>query len=109
MYHDLVCEHRKLSDEHSKLRLKLTQKGKLSRHTIICRVTFLFFTSQYTSCRHITFYRHFSAAAEEQVTELLKRIKELTGMLDFAHLQIGILYFKSFKFFLIVLTSNPCR
>jgi hypothetical protein len=42
MYHDLVCEHRKLSDEHSKLRLDLTKKGKLSRHTIICRITFLF-------------------------------------------------------------------
>jgi hypothetical protein len=30
MYHDLVCEHRKLSDEHSKLRLKLAQKGNLA-------------------------------------------------------------------------------
>jgi hypothetical protein len=35
MYHDLVCEHQKLSNEHSKLRLDLTKKGKLSRHTII--------------------------------------------------------------------------
>jgi hypothetical protein len=42
MYHDLVCEHQKLSDEHSKLRLELSKKGKLSRHTIICRITFLF-------------------------------------------------------------------
>jgi hypothetical protein len=42
MYHDLVCEHRKLSNEHSKLRLDLTKKGKLSRHTIICRMPFLF-------------------------------------------------------------------
>jgi hypothetical protein len=33
MYHDLVCEHQKLSDAHSKLRLELRQKGKLSRHT----------------------------------------------------------------------------
>jgi hypothetical protein len=31
MYHDLVCEHRKLSDEHSKLRLELSKKGKLRR------------------------------------------------------------------------------
>jgi hypothetical protein len=29
MYHDLICEHRKLSNEHSKLCLKLTQKGNL--------------------------------------------------------------------------------
>jgi hypothetical protein len=42
MYHDLVCEHRKLSDEHSKLRLDLIKKGKSSRHTIICRITFFF-------------------------------------------------------------------
>jgi hypothetical protein len=107
MYHDLVCKHRKLSDEHSKLHLKLTQKGKLSRHTIICQIILLFFTSQYFSCRHITFYRHFSAATEEQVTELLKRIKELTCMPNLANLQISTLYFKSFKFFLIPLTSNP--
>jgi hypothetical protein len=92
MYHDLVCEHRKLSDEHSKLRLKLTQKGNLHQHTIICRITLLYFTSQYRSCqhilicRHITFYRHSAAAAEEQVTELLKRVKELTGMLNPADL-----------------------
>jgi hypothetical protein len=113
MYHDLVCEHRKLSDEHIKLHLKLTQKGKLSRHTIICWIILLSFTSQYTSCRHIlicrhiTFYRHFAAAAEEQVTELLKRVKELTGMPNLANLQISTLYFKSFKFLLIPLTSNP--
>jgi hypothetical protein len=86
MYHDLVCEHRKLSDEHSKLHLKLNQKGNLCRHTIICRIIFLCFSSQYRSCRHIlicrhiTFYRHSAAAAEEQVTELLRRVQELTGM-----------------------------
>jgi hypothetical protein len=28
MYHDLVCEHRKLSDAHSKLQQELSQKGK---------------------------------------------------------------------------------
>jgi hypothetical protein len=28
MYHDLVCEHRKLSNEHSRLRLELSKKGK---------------------------------------------------------------------------------
>jgi hypothetical protein len=38
MFHDLVCEHRKLSDEHSKLRLELRQKGKLNRHTPLCRI-----------------------------------------------------------------------
>jgi hypothetical protein len=113
MYHDLVCEHRKLSDAHSKLRLELSRKGKLSRHTIICRIILLSFTSQYTSCRHtlicrhITFYRHFAVAAEEQVTELLKRVKELTGMPNPAIIQINTLYFKSFKFFLVPLTSNP--
>jgi hypothetical protein len=110
MYHDLICEHWKLSDEHNKLCLKLTQKGNLRRHTIICQIILLSFTSQYTSCRHIlicrhiTFYRHFAAAAEEQVTELLKRVKELTGMSNPANLQINTLYFKSFKFFLIPLT-----
>jgi hypothetical protein len=29
----LVCEHRKLSDAHSKLQLELSQKGNFSRHT----------------------------------------------------------------------------
>jgi hypothetical protein len=42
MYHDLVCEHRKLSDEHSKLRLELSKKGKLRRHITICWMPFLF-------------------------------------------------------------------
>jgi hypothetical protein len=28
MYHDLVCEHQKLSNEHSRLRLELSKKGK---------------------------------------------------------------------------------
>jgi hypothetical protein len=32
MFHDLVCEHRKLSDAHSKLQLELSKKGKFSRH-----------------------------------------------------------------------------
>jgi hypothetical protein len=35
MFHDLVCEHRKLSDAHSKLRLELGQKGELSRHILL--------------------------------------------------------------------------
>jgi hypothetical protein len=123
LYHDLVCEHQKLSDKHSKLRLKLTQKGKLSRHTIICRNILFLFTSQYTCCRHITFHRHFLATAEEQVTELLKRVKELTGMPNPANLQLSLLYFKSFNPLIVLylhilfyssslksfLTSNPCR
>jgi hypothetical protein len=41
MYHDLVCEHRKLSNEHNRLRLELSKKGKLSRHIFICRITFI--------------------------------------------------------------------
>jgi DNA repair exonuclease SbcCD ATPase subunit len=41
----------------------------------------------------------FSATAEEQVTELLKRVKELTGMPDTANFHIIILYFKSFCIF----------
>jgi hypothetical protein len=103
MYHDLVCEHRKLSDAHSKLRLELSQKGKLSRHTIICQIIPLSLTSQYTSCwhtlicRHITFYRHSAAAAKAQVTELLNRVKELIGMPNPAIIQIDTLYFKSFN------------
>jgi hypothetical protein len=44
MYHDLVCEHRKLSDAHSKLRLELSQKGKLRRHIPICRMPCLLFS-----------------------------------------------------------------
>jgi hypothetical protein len=41
MYHNLVCEHRKLSNEHSWLRLELSKKGKLSRHISICQITFI--------------------------------------------------------------------
>jgi hypothetical protein len=41
MYHDLVCEHQKLSDVHSKLRLELHQKGKLSRHNHLCQMSCL--------------------------------------------------------------------
>jgi hypothetical protein len=65
-----------------------------------------FFTSQYTSCRHtlicrhLTFYRHSAAGAEAQVTALLQRVKELTGMPDSADLLLLHLYFKSF---------NPCH
>jgi hypothetical protein len=47
--------------------------------------------------RHTTFYRHFLAATEEQVTELLKRVKELTGMPNPASLQLNTLHFKSFN------------
>jgi hypothetical protein len=36
MYHDLVYDHWKLSNEHSQLRLELSQKGKLSRHNFTC-------------------------------------------------------------------------
>jgi hypothetical protein len=101
MYHDLVCEHRKLSDAHSKLRLELSQKGYICRHTLIYRMTSLFFSPyifcRHTLiCRHILFYRHSAADAEAQVTELVKRVKELTGTPDPAVTQIDTLYFKSF-------------
>jgi hypothetical protein len=121
MFHDLVCEHRKLSDAHSKLQLELSQKGNLNRHIHICRMPFLFSPSFFFSyrhtltCRHITFYRHPAAGAEAQVTELAKRVKELTGMPDLANLPLNILCFKSFWllplfFYLqILLTSNFCR
>jgi hypothetical protein len=63
-----------------------------------------FFTSQYTSCRHTlicrhitTFYRHSAAGAEAQVTALLQRVKELTGMPDSADLLLLHLHFKSFN------------
>jgi hypothetical protein len=39
-----------------------------------------FFASQYISGRHITSHRHSAAGAEAQVTALLERVKELTGM-----------------------------
>jgi hypothetical protein len=45
MYHDLVCEHRKLSDAHSKLQLELSQKGKHSRYIHICRMHCLLFSA----------------------------------------------------------------
>jgi hypothetical protein len=120
MYHDLVCEHRKLSNEHSQLRLDLSKKGKPSRHNLICRITFIFYSScrHILMCRHITPCRHISAAAEEQVTELVKRVKELTGMPGPVIFQLITLHFKSFYFlslssifksFLILLCSNPCR
>jgi hypothetical protein len=96
MFHDLVCEHRKLSDAHSKLRLELSKKGNPRRHTAICRIPFLFLLLQYYSCRHMTLCRHSSAGTEEQVAELLKRVKELTGMPDPVNLQLNIQYFKSF-------------
>jgi hypothetical protein len=46
----------------------------------------------------MTFIRHSAAGAEAQVTELVKRVKELTGMPDPAVTRIGTLYFKSFIF-----------
>jgi hypothetical protein len=103
MYHDLVCEHRKLSNEHSQLRLDLSKKGKPSQHNLIYRITFIF----YSSCRHITPCRHISATAEEQVTELVKRVKELTGMPDSVIFQLITLHFKSFCFYHCPLPSNP--
>jgi hypothetical protein len=41
MYHDLVCKHQKLSNEHSRLCLEASKKGILSRHNSICRITFI--------------------------------------------------------------------
>jgi hypothetical protein len=38
MYHDLVYEHRKLSNEHSRLCLDLSKKDNPSRHNSICRI-----------------------------------------------------------------------
>jgi hypothetical protein len=98
MFHDLVCEHRKLSDAHSKLQLELTKKGNPRRHILTCRHLTFFISCRHTlTCRHITFYRHSAAEAEAQVTELAKRVKELTGMPDLANLPLNILYFKSFS------------
>jgi hypothetical protein len=99
MFHDLVCEHRKLSDAQSKLLLELRQKGKLIRH--ICQMPCLLFSSclfcRHTLIRrHISFYCYSAAGAEAQVTELVKRVKELTGMPDPAVTPIDTLYFKSF-------------
>jgi hypothetical protein len=107
MFHDLVCEHRKLSDAHSKLQQELSQKGNLCRHTAICRISFLSLPCNAYSCRHITLCRHSSAGAEAQVTELLKRVKELTGMPDPAVTRIDTLYFKSLTLCQCFLSSNP--
>jgi hypothetical protein len=67
-------------------------------------------------CWHITLCQHFSATAEEQVSDLVKRVKELTGMPDPVNFQIialqillPLLLFSILKSFLILLTSNPCR
>jgi hypothetical protein len=48
-------------------------------------------------CRHLIFYRHSAAGAEAQVTELVKRVKELSGMPGSADLSPLSLYFKSFN------------
>jgi hypothetical protein len=107
MFHDLVCEHRKLSDIHSKLQLELSKKGNLCRHTDVCRILVLLLLCNTYSCRHIIFCRHSSAGTEEQVTALLTRVKELTGMPDPANFQLDILYFKSFNLCHFFLSSNP--
>jgi hypothetical protein len=113
MYHNLVCEHRKLSDAHSRLRLELTQKGTLSRHTVACQIILLFCSSSYSFCRrtlicrYLTFYRHSAAGAEEQVTALLQRVKELTGMPNPVDLLLINLYFKSFNSCHCFLSSHP--
>jgi hypothetical protein len=112
MYHDLVCEHRKLSDAHSKLQLELSQKGKIRRHILLCRMPCLFATGvRIIIYRHITFHRHSAAGAEAQVTALLERVKELTGMPVSADLLLLHLYFKSFNSCHCFLssTSNFCR
>jgi hypothetical protein len=106
MYYDLVCEHRKLSDAHSKLRLELSKKGNPRRHTFTPFSLCNFFRHTLI-CRHITFYRHSVAGAEAQVTELVKRVKELIGMPNLANLQLNILNFKSFNLCHCFLSSNP--
>jgi hypothetical protein len=68
-------------------------------HRPFCRHTLI--------CRHITFFRHSAAGAEAQVTELVKRVKELTGMPDPAVTRIDTLYFKSFISSHCFL-SSPC-
>jgi hypothetical protein len=78
--------------------LELTKKGNLCQHTHVCRHLTFFLSCRHTlSCRHITCCRHSAAEAEAQVTELAKRMKELTGMPDLANLPLNILYFKSFS------------
>jgi hypothetical protein len=63
----------------------------LCRHTLICR--------------HITFFRHSAAGAEAQVTALLERVKELTGMpvsadlFITAHVLQILYFFHCFSFF----------
>jgi hypothetical protein len=102
MYHNLVCEHRKLSDAHSKLQLELSQKGKLNRHIHICWMPCLLFSTHILPvyikyADNLTFCRHSAAGAEAQVTELVKRVKELTGMPDSGDLLPYHLHFKSFN------------
>jgi hypothetical protein len=55
------------------------------------------FTLEYFSCRHITLRQHISATTEEQVTALLQRVKELTGIPNTADPLLLNLYFKSFN------------
>jgi hypothetical protein len=106
MFHGLVCEHRKLSDAHSKLQLELSKKGNPCRHTAMCRITFLLLPCNIYSCRHMTFCRHSSAGTEEQIAALLTRVKELTGMPDPAVTRIDTLHFKSFPLCHCFLSSN---
>jgi hypothetical protein len=51
-------------------------------------------------------YRHISATTEEQVTALLQRVKELTGMPDSAILLLLNLYFKFFNSYHYFLSSH---
>jgi hypothetical protein len=69
-------------------------------------VTFPLFASEYFSCRHINLCRHSAAAAEEQVTTLLQRVKELTGMPDTADSLLIHMCFKSFDSCLCFLSSH---
>jgi hypothetical protein len=87
---------------------KKVNSADISLYAGCLALSFLHTSSRYTLiCRHLTFYRHSAAGAEAQVTELVKRVKELTGMPDPAVTRIDTLYFKSFISCHCFL-SSPC-
>jgi hypothetical protein len=123
MYHDLVCEHQKLSNEHNKLCLDLKKKGKPSWHIFMCRITFTFYFSIFFLPTHLnvpthnsllTFFSHcwgtsHRACQEGEGAHRYARPCKLPNNLFALQILLSLSLSSIFKSFLILLTSNPCR